>query len=86
MRYNRYPIIIVDANTYAVVKEVKEQGYIINRTSICVLNVRSFIYVRDGKVVQIGVDDEFKVLYKMKGMDELRGWNGLVSVNGGEYI
>ena len=42
-------IIIV----YSIVKEIKEQEYITYYSSLCVLDTHWFIYIYDGKVVQI---------------------------------
>ena len=81
-----YPILIVDPITYSIVTEIKEEGYITNYSSLCVLDQHSFIYVRDGNVVQIAIDNEYKILFKTKGEQQLYGYNGLVSVRGGEYL
>ena len=91
------PIIIVNPDTYSVIKEIKEEEYIVNSSTLCMLDKYSFIYVCEGNVIQIAVDDEFNVLYKSKEEEkeekeeeeeeeELGGYNGLVSVNGGEYL
>ena len=81
-----YPILIVDPITYSIVKEIKEEGYITWYSSLCVLNQRSFIYVCEGNVVQIAIDNDYRILFKTKGEQQLGGYNGLVSVRGGEYL
>ena len=81
-----YPIIIVDPITYTVIKAIKEEGYITGSSSLCVLDLHSFIYVYSGKVVQIAIDNEYRILYKTKGEQQLGGYHRFVSVKGGEYL
>ena len=81
-----YPILIVDPITYSIVKEIKEEGYITYHSSLCVLDQHSFIYVHNGNVVQIAIGNDYKVLFRTKGEQQLCGWGGLVSVRGGEYL
>ena len=81
-----YPILIVDPITYSIVKEIKEEGYITGCSSLCVLDQHSFIYAYDGNVVQIAIDNNYRILFKTKGEQQLDGEYGLVSVRGGEYL
>ena len=81
-----FPIIIVDPIIYSIIKEIKEEGYITNYSSLCVLNSHSFIYVYKNHVVQITIDNEYKVLYKTNEEQQLNGYYGLISVNKGEYL
>ena len=81
-----YPILIVDPISYSIIKEIKEEGYITYCSSLCVLNQHSFIYVYDGDVVQIAISNDYKILFKTKGEQQLGGYGGLVSVRGGEYL
>ena len=81
-----HPILIVDPITYSIVTEIKEEGYITNYSSLCVLDQHSFIYVRDGNVVQIAIDNGHRILFKIKGEQQLHGYNGVVSVRGGKYL
>ena len=46
----------------------------------------SFIYIYDGTVLQISIDNDYKILYSTKGERQLYGSCGLISVNGGEYL
>ena len=85
-RVHPYPILIVDPITYSIVKEIKEEGYITYCSSLCVLDRHSFIYAYDGKVVQIAIGNDYKILFKTKGEQQLNGYGGLVSVRGGEYL
>ena len=68
-----YPILIVDPITYSIVKEIKEEGYITGCSSLCVLDQYSFIYASSGTLVQIAVDDEYRILFKTKREKELSG-------------
>ena len=81
-----YPIVIVDPITYSIVKEIKEEGYITSDSSLCVLDQHSFIYVYEGKVLQIAIDNDYEILYKTKGEQQLCGVSGIVNVRGGEYL
>ena len=81
-----HPILIVDPITYSIVKEIKDKEYITGCSSLCVLDQYSFIYVYYGKVVQIAIGNDYKVLFRTKGEQQLCGWGGLVSVRGGEYL
>ena len=62
-----YPILIVNPITYSIIKEIKEEGYITYCSSLCVLDQHSFIYVYNGNVVQIAIDDKYRILFKTKG-------------------
>ena len=81
-----YPILIAEPTTYSVVKEIKEEGYIISDSSLCVLDKHSAIYVYSGNVVQIAIDNGFIICYKTKKEQELDGRNGIVSIKGGQYF
>ena len=50
------------------------------------LDQHSFIYVYEGKVVQIAIGNDYRILFKTKGEQQLGGEYGLVSVRGGEYL
>ena len=84
--YTSNNILIVDPITYSIIKEIKEEGYITYYSSLCVLDAHSFIYVYDGKVVQIAIDNKYRILYKTNAEQQLSGCNGFMSVNGGEYL
>ena len=81
-----YPILIVDLISYSIIKEIKEEGYITNPSSLCVLDTHSFIYAQGGKVVQITIDNEYRILYKTNAEQQLNGYNGLISVKEGKYL
>ena len=83
---NYTPGVIVDPISYSIIKEIKEEGYITSDSSLCVLDQHSFIYVCGGNVVQIAIGNDYKILFKTKGEQQLHGSNGVVSVRGGEYL
>ena len=58
-----YPIIIIDPVSHTIIKEIKLEGYITGCSSLCVLDSHSFIYAREGKVVQISIHDDYLFLY-----------------------
>ena len=81
-----YPIVIVDPISYSIIKEIKEEGYITDCSSLCVLDQHSFIYACRGNVVQIAIDNKYRILYKTNGEQQLSGYGGVVNVRGGEYF
>ena len=80
------PILIVDPVSYSIIKEIKDQEYITSYSSLCVLDQHSFIYVYRGNILQIAIGNNYKILFKTKGEQQLYGRNGVVSVRGGEYL
>ena len=84
--YTSDPILIVDPISYSIIKEIKEEGYITAYSSLCVLDQHSFIYAYGGKVVQIAIDNDYRILFKTKGEQQLGGYGGVVSVREGEYL
>ena len=67
-------------------RELKEEGCVTHCSSLCVLDQYSFIYVYYGNVVQIAIGNDYRILFKTKGEQQLGGSNGVVSVRGGEYL
>ena len=56
-----YPIVIVNPVNYTIVKEIKAQKIIITHySSLCVVDDCSFVYVYDGVVVQVSVNEDYK--------------------------
>ena len=80
------PLLIIDPLSYSIIKEIKEQEYITGNSSLCVLDPYSFVYVYDGKVLQISIGNEYRILYKTNAEQQLHGEYGLISVKGGEYL
>ena len=79
-------VLIVDPITYSIVKEIKEEGYITHYSSLCELDPHSFIYVYEGKVVQIATDNEYRILFKTNAEQQLNGENGIINVKEGEHL
>ena len=52
---------------------------------MCILNQHSFIYACKGMVLQIAIDNDYRILYKTKG-EELSGFNRLISVKDRKYL
>ena len=50
------------------------------------LDQYSFVYLYEGKVVQIAIDNGYQILFKTNAEQQLCGEDGLVSVRGGEYL
>ena len=80
-----YPIIIVDPITYSIVKVI-EEGYITKHSSLCVWDQHSFIYAYGGRVVQIAIGNNYRILFRTKGEQQLDGFNGVVHVREREYL
>ena len=81
------PILIIDPSSYLIIKEIKEQEYISHYSSLCVLDTHSFVYVYEGKVVQIAINNGFDILYKtIIKRKQLNGIYGLISVKKGKYL
>lgn len=80
-----YPIIIIDVNNYSIIKEIQIKGFTTSYSALCLLNEFSFIYVYDGKIIQISNSD-YSVLYKTNTAEELFGKNGVFPVEGGKYL
>ena len=81
-----YPIIIIDPINYTIVKQIIDQEYIPSYSSLCVLDKHSFIYAYEGNIIQISIDNDYLIVYGAVKENQLDGWNGLISVNGGEYL
>lgn len=75
-----HPIVIVD-----VVKEIKEEGYITGHSSLCLVDDMSFVYVYDGRFVQIALKD-YTVVYKSNAYEELNGFRGVLLVGNKKYL
>ena len=80
------PIVIVDPNNYNIVKTIKDQTYITNCSSICVLDTNSFVYARNGKVIQISFKDNYQIIFQTDNEQKLHGRTGLISVQNGKYL
>ena len=66
---------------YSVVKEIKEQKVITHCSSLCVFDKYSFVYVYDGVVVQVSVNEDYKIMGSVVGDKQLNGAYGFVLVD-----
>ena len=74
------PIVIIDPIKYCIVKKIKDSEYITGASALCVLDCHSFIYVRDGKVLQIPMHHDYQISYKSKNKSKLRGKGEMMTV------
>ena len=77
-------IIIVDTVRCVIIKEIQEKNFIIGSSSLCTLNEMSFIYVLNGRIVQIWNED-YSIKYKVNIETRLIGEYGIILV-GKEYL
>lgn len=78
-------IVIIDASKCVVVKEITLKGFITHCSSLCLVDDSSFVYVYDGRVVQIAIKD-FSVIYKTTTEKALNGFYGVLSAEHGKYM
>ena len=78
-------IVIVDASKCVVVKEITLKGFITHCSSLCLVDDSSFVYVYDGRVVQIAIKD-FSIIYKTTTEKALNGFYGILSAEKGKYM
>jgi hypothetical protein len=78
-------IVIIDASKCVVVKEITLKGFITHCSSLCLVDDSSFVYVYDGRVVQIAIKD-FSVIYKTTAEKALNGFYGVLSAEHGKYM
>ena len=72
-------IVIIDTQQFTIIQQIQLQGYISNYSAICLLNKNSFLYIREGNLVQISTTD-YSILYSTKNKTNLQGMFGLLSV------
>ena len=56
------PIVIIDTTNYNIEKHIIEQGFITGETSLCLLDCRSFLYILNGKVIQISINNGYHII------------------------
>ena len=78
-----YPIVIVDPINHSI---IKDQEYITTYSVLCMFDAFSFIYVREGKLLQISINNEYEILFKTKSEEQLNGYGGMVSIENGKYL
>ena len=74
------PIVIIDPINYCIVKTIKDPEYITDASALCVLDCHSFIYVKEGKVLQISIHNDYEIIYKNKDKNKLRGWGEMITI------
>ena len=79
-----YHIVIVDGCSFQVVSVFQLEKDIINSSTLKVFNETSFLYVHEGKILQIS-NDEMKVLFKCEGK-RFYGYNGVVLFENGNFF
>jgi WD40 repeat protein len=85
-RVSPHPIVIINPTNYSIIKEIKDQEYITDRSALCLFDAYSFIYVRDGKFLQISNNNEYEILFKTKSEEQLYGWSGIINIESGKYL
>ena len=78
-------IIIINTSSYKEIKRIKVENYITKPTTLCVVNEDSFMYVRDGNVVQVSNVD-YSVISKVKGNRFDAWFGGVVLIEDGKYF
>ena len=78
-------IVIVDAVKGVIVKEVMLKGVITHCSSLCMVDDTSFMYMGEGKVVQVALRD-YNVIAKITAEKTLNGLHGLIPIENGKYI
>ena len=81
---NGCPIVVVDTERYVVVKEIVFDWGDVSISSLAVLNENSFIYVYQGRVVQVSCLD-YSVMVSKEVEGGLSGLFGVVCVGNGKY-
>ena len=79
------PIVIVDAVKCVVLKEITLKGVITHCSSLCMVDDASFMYMYEGKVVQVALRD-YSVISKSTADKTLNGLHGLITIDNGKYI
>ena len=82
----KFPIVIIDTVNYTVVKEIEEVGFTnVKNSSLIMWDKLSFVFVFDGKFVQISVKD-YTVLNKGNTDKTIHGYHGLLVIENGKYL
>ena len=81
-----YPIVIINLTNYSIIKEIKDQEYITTRSSLCLFDAFSFIYVNNGKFIQISLNNEHEILFKTQSEQQLNGYGGIINIENGKYL
>lgn len=74
------PIVIIDINNYNIEKHIIEQGLVTGESSLCLLDSRSFLYVLNGKVIQISINNGYNIIYKSSNYKKLFGYGEMINI------
>ena len=83
--YEPYPIVIIDSSSYQIVTVIQLKEYIISKSSLCVFDEHSFIYVCEGTFLQISNEDG-RVLFHSKGGRFNGRFGDILPLEGGKYF
>ena len=78
-------IVVINPVNYSVVKEISDQEYITNHSSLCCWGNDSFIYVYDGKIIQFKNDD-CSIIFKTKMENQLFGHHCMITMINENYL
>jgi hypothetical protein len=81
---NACPIVVVDTERFVIVKEIVFDWGDVSISSLAVLNEDSFVYVYQGRVVQVSCLD-YCVMVSKEVEGGLSGLFGVVCVGNGKY-
>ena len=73
-------IVIIDINNYNIEKHIIEQGFITGESFLCLLDSRSFLYVLNGKVIQILINNGYNIIYKSSNYEKLFGYGEMINI------
>ena len=79
-----FPIIIIDGSSYQIVTIIQLEDYIIQNSSLCVVNKHSFIYAHEGTILQISTKTYSVIFYSQ--IERFHGSLGIVPIEGGKYL
>ena len=81
------PIVIIDSFNYMKVQEIHQQGYIVQRSLLSLLDEESFVYAYEGNVVQISTKT-YGIMFKSNTEKLLNRWGGILTLclNNEKYL
>jgi WD40 repeat protein len=81
-----YSVTIIEMNNYTIVKNIQVKDFIINGSSLCVIDKNSFVYLYEGRFVQFSSID-YSILHKSDKEERLNAFScGLITIDEGKYI
>ena len=79
------PIVIIDPNTYTVIKEIKLNQFVTAVSAMCVLNDDSFVFMNNGTFLQISNKD-YSIMYKKERLEGLFNACDILLICNGRYM